>query len=80
MEIQHKYSPWYDPNVTEKITGKLHRWIPFEGKYYGPAFFCAACYKKNKGWNLWKEDFLETCPGDRDIVVGSEDEGDRGGS
>lgn len=58
-----EYSPKYNPNKPSPVTGLEHNWVPFEGTYYGPAYKCSVCNRKNWGWNLWKEDFEPTCTG-----------------
>ena len=56
------FSSWYDPNSPEVATGKFHNWEYQENSdYYGSAYKCLDCGKKNIGWNLWKEDLLPTC-------------------
>ena len=63
-EFPDQYSPVYDPNRQEAVTGTVHEWGLIEcPQYYGPKYCCARCGRRNWGWSLWREDTLPTCPG-----------------
>lgn len=67
MEYREKFSPWMSEMKEE--TGICHSWVELTEysviPYYGPVYRCERCGELSKGWNLWKEDFLPTCPNDR---------------
>lgn len=64
MKHQNLFSPSYDPNNTEPETGITHDWQDYiDGPFFGPAYKCSKCGKKNNGWHLWKEDLLPVCTG-----------------
>ena len=67
MKHKDKFSPWYNPNKPDVVTGEKHKWESYFGVYYGSTYRCSVCNKTNVGWHLWKEDFLLTCSGKRKV-------------
>ena len=60
-----RFSPVVNSRLETVQTGKLHRWIDSKTiQYYGNSYLCRDCGRESWGWNLWREDFLHTCPGD----------------